>query len=357
VSLHAVVSGWLLGAPSGANARLLGLLRAIGPLLGEGERVTVLHRRSFAPPPLHERIAWRAVATPAAPTWRRVLAERRVLPPLLRELGATLLDHALLPAPRVPCPVVLTIHDLRNADGFGRRPRWLARAVVRRSLARAHTVIVPSRFTAGRLAAIAAHPRVEVVPNGTDLQRAASAAGDEGYLLHVGHLEPRKNLDLLLHALALLPPDARPELRLAGADAGHGRVLQALAARLGVAARVRVLGAVPDAELPALYAGARAVVVPSRYEGFGLCALEGLALGRPVLVSDAGALPEVTGRDGVVLPVDDARAWAAAIRNASAGPPRAGAPRRADWHAPARRVLAVWRTACASTGIVSASPR
>src|SRR5262249_46231251 len=195
------VSGWLLGAPSGANARLLGLLRAIGPLLGEGERVTVLHRSSFLPPPLHERIAWRTVATPAAPTWRRVLAEPRGLPALLRELGATLLDHALLPAPRVTCPVVLTIHDLRDADGFGRRPRWLARAVVRRSLARTHTVIVPSRFTAGRLAAIAAHPRVVVIGNGAALPAPAPPPHDGGYLLHVGHLEPRKNLELLLRAL------------------------------------------------------------------------------------------------------------------------------------------------------------
>jgi glycosyltransferase involved in cell wall biosynthesis len=241
---------------------------------------------------------------------------------------------------------VLTIHDLRDADGFGRRPRWLARAVVRRSLARAHTVVVPSRFTAARLAALASHPRVEVVPNGTDLQPAAAAAVDGGYLLHVGHLEPRKNLELLLRALALLSADVRPELRLAGADAGAGPSLRELATRLGIAASVRFLGAVPESELHALYTGARAVVVPSRYEGFGLCALEGLAQGKRVLVSDAGALPEVVGRDGDVLPVDDPRAWAAAIT----APPRVGAPRRADWHAPARQVLALWRAACAITG-------
>src|SRR5262249_17246406 len=109
----------------------------------------------------------------------------------------------------------------------------------------------------------------------------------------------------------------------------------------------RFLGVVPAAGLPALYAGARAVVVPSRYEGFGLCALDGLAHGRPVLVSDTGALPEVVGAHGVVLPVDDAAAWAAAIeRTAPAGAPARGAGAHAagfTWRTAATRVLDLWR--------------
>src|SRR5262249_61578853 len=101
MSLHVAVSGWLLGPPSGANTRLLALLRELGPLLGEREQLTVLHGAAFAPPSLHPRIAWHAVAIPPAPTWRRVLKERAMLPRLLQQLGADLLDHGLLPLPRV----------------------------------------------------------------------------------------------------------------------------------------------------------------------------------------------------------------------------------------------------------------
>jgi len=348
-SLHAVVAGWLLGPASGANTRLLALLRAIAPLLEGGERVTVLHTAHFSPPTIDARIAWRAVAIPPAPTWRRALAERRVLPTLLRDLRATVLDHALLPVPNAPCPVVLTIHDLRDADGFGRRPRWLARFAVRRSLLRVHTVVVPSAFTAARLAAIAAHPRVVIAPNGCEPATPRPRLRDDGYLLHIGHLESRKNLSLLLRALALLPAHKRPALRLVGADHGSGGELRVLARRLGIAAHVTFAGAVPDAQLPELYANARAVVVPSRYEGFGLCALEALAHGTRVLVSDAGALPEVVGRDGLVLPADDARAWATAIAQAATMP--APTPRQAPWTEPAVRVLAAWRDA-STTGRV-----
>jgi glycosyltransferase involved in cell wall biosynthesis len=77
--------------------------------------------------------------------------------------------------------------------------------------------------------------------------------------------------------------------------------------------------------------------VPSRYEGFGLCAAEGLAAGRPVLVADAGALPELAG--ATVLPVDDAAAWAAAI----ATPPPPPARRQAADDL-AMNTLQVWRS-------------
>ena len=357
MSLHVAVSGWLLGPPSGANTRLLALLREFGPLLREGERVTVLHRQGFTPPHMHAAIGWREVAIPAAPSWRRALAERRQLPRVLRDLDADLLDHAMLPLPRVPCPVVLTIHDLRDADGHGHRPRWFARWLVRRACVRARAVVVPSRFTAARLAAIAPSAPVTIVPNGVGLPPASPAPGSPapragGHLLHVGHLEPRKNLGVLLRALARIPDGVRPELWLCGADAGAGRALHALARRLGVQDRVRFLGVVPDADLPSLYAGARAVVVPSRYEGFGLCALEGLAHGLPVLVSDAGALPEVVGAHGIVLPVDDIAAWAAAIeRTADGGAiPSAGRARAAtcSWQRAATQVVDLWREIAAA---------
>ncbi|HLQ37976.1 MAG TPA: glycosyltransferase, partial [Planctomycetota bacterium] len=234
MSLHVAVSGWLLSLrPSGANRRLLGLLRAIAPLLADGERVTVLHRAAVTPMFVHPQVAWRAVPIPGRPTFCRALAERAVLPRLLRQLQVQVLDHGFLPAPRVPCRLCLTLHDLRDADGEGRRNAWLARAVLRRSLARADAVVVPSAFTASRVRVhVPKPPPLHVLPNGVDLPRGRPpAARARPYLLHTGHLEPRKNLGVLVQALALLVAGGvdAPDLLLAGADAGDGARLRALA--------------------------------------------------------------------------------------------------------------------------------
>jgi glycosyltransferase involved in cell wall biosynthesis len=76
---------------------------------------------------------------------------------------------------------------------------------------------------------------------------------------------------------------------------------------------VNYRGYVPEAEREALFRGARAVVLPSWDEGFGLPALEGMAAGIPVIVSNRGALPEVVGDAGVLVPPDDVDAWAQAV--------------------------------------------
>jgi glycosyltransferase involved in cell wall biosynthesis len=345
MSLHVAVSGWLLGPPSGANRRLLGLLRAMRGRLRAGERVTVLHPEDFATPFAHPQVRWQPVAIPGGPTFRRVRAERRLLPGLLRELGAGVLDHGLLPAPAVPCPVCLTIHDVRDADGEGTRWRWLARAVLRSSLARAAAVVVPSRFTRERvLAHVTDPPPVHVIANVASLPLAPAAG--HGWFLHVGHLEARKNLGLLVTAFARLPAALRAQhhLRLAGAEAGDGDRLRRLAAQSGVAAQVQFAGPVSDDELPVLYAGAVAVCVPSRYEGSGLCALEGLAAGRPVLVSDRGALPELAAARR--LPADDPAPWTAAMAEAAAqpAPPRPTAVFPDPWQPGAADLLEVWRS-------------
>lgn len=360
MSLHVAVSGWLLGPPSGANRRLLALLAAVGPRLAPGERVTVLHRPDHAPPTL-PGIGWQPIAIPAGPTVRRALAERRRLPAALAALGADVLDHGFLPLPRAPIPVCLLVHDLRAVDGLTRWPRWLARATLRRALAGAAAVVAPSRWTADRLRALApAAVAPIVVANAVaaprDGDRANAGVPPAGYVLHVGHLEARKNLGVVVAALADLPPAERPELWLAGRDAGALAALQrAAAGRVAV----RALGVVADGELAALYCGARAVVLPSRHEGFGLPALEALAHGAPALVSACGALPEVVGRAGVLLPPDDVAAWRRALAGAAAGDDASlRAARRAHatahtWAASAEALLATWRRVAANRPIGS----
>lgn len=348
MTLHAVVAGWLLGPPSGANHRLLALLGELGPALAPGERITVLIGAHFAPPPL-PGITWRQVDVAPGPTWRRVLAERQ-LASVCDELGATVLDHGFLPPPRVDVPVCLLVHDTRAADGMTRWPRWLARRVLRHSCARAAAVVVPSRWTAGRVHELTG-VQARVIENGVTLPASAELPpsrppGLPGYLLHLGHLEPRKNLGCVIAALAKLPAATRPQLWLVGRDAGSGAAWQHAAAQAGVG--LRQLGVVDAAGCDALLRAALAVVMPSRYEGFGLPVLEAFAVGQTVLAADATALPEVVGTAGTLLPADDPAAWASAI--AALRPPTAAevAARRAHaaawpWPAAAHALLTLWR--------------
>ena len=352
--MHVAISGWRLGEPSGANRRLLEVAAHAATELAADERITVLHRPDFAPPQLHPRIAWHAIAMPLARGLRRAMAERRLLGRALTECGANVLDHAMLPLPRVPVPACLLLHDLREVDGLTRWPRWLARWVVRDGCRRATTVIVPSAFSAARLRAIAPAAKIAVVPNGVVLPdrpaRATLSAGSAGYLLHVGHLERRKNVAVLLRALALLPADERPELQLVGRDAGEATALRQLATELQLDTTVHFRGVLPDTTIAELTADARAIVVPSHYEGFGLAALDGLAYGRPTLVAAAGALPEVVGDAATILPPDDAAAWARAIAATAVDPLAAAAGRRRRaarfaWSSTAAAMLAIWRAA------------
>jgi len=354
-AMHVAVSGWLLGEPSGANHRLLALLREVGTQLADDERVTVLHRADFTPPALHG-IAWHATAIPAAPTWRRALAERRVLPALLQELGATLLDHGFLPLPRVPLPVCLLVHDVRGVDGLTRWPRWLAARTLTNACRKAVTVVTPSAWTRSRLLALAPTATIEVVANGVEVPAGDSPATPlprprpaNGFVLHTGHVEPRKNLGVVVAALAQLPAALRPELWLAGVDAGALPALQQQARANGV--HVQHLGRVDAGTLSSLYTATSVVVLPSLHEGFGMPALEALAHGAPLLASTAGALPEVVGDAAPLLPPDDASAWAGALataltttsRSASANERRRAHAARWSWAESAGQLLRIWR--------------
>jgi glycosyltransferase involved in cell wall biosynthesis len=121
------------------------------------------------------------------------------------------------------------------------------------------------------------------------------------YALFVGSLQPRKNLARLLSAWGRMKdtvPDAW--LLIAGTGGSAFRTIT-----LAAAERVKFLGAVPDADLPGLYASATVFILPSLEEGFGLPLLEAMASGTMVMTSRAGALPEVVGDSGMFFnPLD-----------------------------------------------------
>ena len=218
---------------------------------------------------------------------------------------------------------MLTIHDV----SYDRHPEWypwrrdpLRRAFYRLSALSADRIITDSSFSRDEIVAAYDIPpdRVDVVP------LAAAAAFTTGprlplppgipdrYLLHVGDVHVRRNLRVVIDVLARA--GVYVALVLAGVDRGESASLAARAARHGAAApRVIAAGPVDEPSLVALYRSARALVYPSRYEGFGLPLLEAMACGTPVLASRSSSIPEVAGDAAVLLDPDDVSGWSYAI--------------------------------------------
>lgn len=231
----------------------------------------------------------------------------------------------------LPRRALVTVHDLGFLDypaAYGVVNRcyqavsaWLA--------ARHAAVLAISEFTAGRVRHYFGAPRrgLTVVPIAADAAPFATAAEDPAgqaecrarlglakpYLLFVGRLETKKNIEGLLAAFGLLAA-TRPDVELALVGS-RGRGFEAALAALPEAARarVRVLGYVAQADLPYVYAASRGLAFLSHYEGFGIPLLEAFAARVPVLAADAAALPEVAGGATLLAPPDDAPALAAAM--------------------------------------------
>jgi len=276
------------------------------------------------------------------------------LPRLLRRLRPALahFQHALPLA--CPCLAVVTVHDLsfeRDPSVMDLRDRLVFRAAVPRAARKAARVLAVSERTKRDLIELYGIPdgKIVVTPNGVDPAFTPDGPSFDGkpYALVVGTLQPRKDPDAAIEALALLD-DSDLRLVFAGPDKGGRAHAERTAERAGLAARVEFKGHVPQEELAALYRGAACLVFPSRYEGFGLPALEAMASGTPVVATSAGALPEVTGGAAILVPERSPAALAGGIERALADRGRlvaAGLARAAEfsWAETARRTLAVYR--------------
>ena len=151
-----------------------------------------------------------------------------------------------------------------------------------------------------------------VVPPDAD-ERARRLGLPQRYVASLATLEPRKGLDVLVAALAH-PQGPDLPLVVAGQPGWGGVDPHRVAADAGLPPqRLHVAGRLGDADLAVVLHRAAVLAVPSRAEGFGLPVLEGMALGTPVVVSDAPALTEVAGGAAVVVPVDDVPALAVAL--------------------------------------------
>ena len=207
---------------------------------------------------------------------------------------------------RAHLPVVVTVHDcalLRHPDAFPPWHRHTGRAALRHGARSADAIVAVSAFTRDELVELldVAPGRIHVVPNGVEpvfCPDGPSAGGD--YVLAVGTLEPRKNLARAGEAAQR----AGVELRAVGAAGWGGVEVPGWAGR------------VSDEELAALYRGARCLVFPSLYEGFGLPVLEAMACGTPVVTTRGGATEEVAGGAAVLVDALDPSAIAAGIAEA-----------------------------------------
>jgi glycosyltransferase involved in cell wall biosynthesis len=356
-----LVLGSVLGQPmSGVRRHAEQVLpRAARALHAAGGALSVLEGAQalgFALPDCAQVVRTRV---PAGPAWKRALAEGAAVRAELRRAARAGTPHELvhcghMPPPRgLDLPLALLVHDLRALEWSGTplARRLAARWALPRAVRRARVLIAVSESVAASLRARFAldEQRVRVAPHGCDhlplLPRATGAA----CVLHVGHLEPRKNLELVLRALALDP--ALPPLWLAGAGkAGHERVLARRARELGLEARVRFLGPVSDEELARLLAQAGVLVQASHVEGFGIAVLEAQRAGVPVAIAELPALRETAGASAPGFAVDDPRACARALQRALASEPAelgraAERARAASWENATHALLAAWEAA------------
>ena len=261
------------------------------------------------------------------------------------------LDVLHCPTHRAPVrssvPLVVTLHDiavLRHPELFNRWTRSYSRVVLPRVVRATRRVIAASEFTRREVMELLDVPaeKVRVIPHAVGppfVAEGDAAAGD--YVLTVGTLEPRKNLERLVEGFGRAGLNGC-DLLVAGMRGWGGVDVSGEG--------VRWLGFVPDDELARLYRGARCVAYLSPYEGFGLPLVEAMACGAPVVAANEGSAPEVTGGAAVLVDPLDPGAIAIGLAEAvgrreelrARGLERA---RAFDWSAVAEATVDVYRDA------------
>jgi glycosyltransferase involved in cell wall biosynthesis len=316
---------------TGEETYVLNLLRQL-PLVAPDLRFAAVTRHPELVPDGIERVELQARFQETRMAW--------TLPRLLRRLGpqAAHFQHALPLGWKGPS--VVTVHDLHfehDPTVMGRLDRLTFKTVVPRAVRRADHVIAVSEATKRDVIDLYGIPpeKVTVTPHGVDPAFSPGAAQNGGFVLFVGAIQARKDPLAAADAaaavglpLVVVGPEKEPELasalRARGAD---------------------VRGWVDKPELADLYRRAAALVLPSRFEGFGMPVLEAMASGTPVVLSGDAALREVAGDAGVYVEDGD---FGAALRRVLDERPRwsaAGIERAKafSWEESARRTVEVYR--------------
>lgn len=365
------VNGFIAARSTAGVARhCQGLLQAMAALNSELEVHTFSDRPLDTNVPGCSTLRQHVFRAPVYTLWEQI-----GLPLLLARSGLALFHSPAFVLPLLgPLPGVVTIHDLTHVlfPSYHpiRRRRYL-RWLMPSSLRRARRIITVSYHTKKDLCRLFGVPedKVRVVYNGVGsefrvvdqperLEDFRSRYGlPVKFVLYVGTIEPRKNLDRLIHAFDLLRQQGvEHQLVLAGARGWGCEGLRQLPTELGLEGEVCFLDFVPEADLPLLYNAADVLVYPSLYEGFGLPALEAMACGTPVVASNTSSLPEVVGSGGLLVDPYDAESLADAILQSLRSPSlreelrESGLKQAAQftWSRAAKQTLAVFKEALAS---------
>ncbi|MBA3332691.1 MAG: glycosyltransferase family 4 protein [Actinobacteria bacterium] len=321
---------------TGDETYVRNLLRELALLAPAAEiRLAALTRRPDLVPEGVEPVEVRARS--------QIVRMALTLPRILRRLRADLVHTQYALPPRLPCPGVVTVHDLsfeREPELFDPKDRLVFRRVVPRAVRRAARILTVSERTKRDLIELygVAPDGVAVTPNGVDPAfhpSPSDTVSQSPYVLSVGAIQARKNQ---LAALGAATAAGLPLIVVGPAkDAALAEELRIRGARLE--------GHVEIERLAELYRGAACLVQASRFEGFGLPVLEAMASGTPVVAVREPALQEVAGDAAVFVAegglADGIRqALRERERLSAAGLGRA---RAFSWHATAERTLAVYR--------------
>ncbi|MBK8975537.1 MAG: glycosyltransferase family 4 protein [Planctomycetes bacterium] len=319
--LH-VALGVLCGVTGGPASYGIRLAQAL-VALADAPRLTIVTDR----PERFASIGCDVVALPMRGGVDRLRWQHLALPAALRRIAPTIYHDTKNALPRgLRVPAVVTVHDLAYhvmPETFGLASRLFLRRATRDAVRRSACIVVPSLATAADVARF--HPdcqaRVHVVYHGIDApapvapERLAAVrtrlALPERYVLHVGTIQQRKNVDVLVRAVRAARTEL-PDLRVVLAGR-RGWRSEAAFAEIAADDTAHWLGEVAQDDLQALYAGATLFGSPSGYEGFGLAVADALAAGVPTLAAAAGSLPELCGDAAVLLPPADVSVWSRAI--------------------------------------------
>lgn len=319
--------------PTGVERTFASLLRALARRRTGHEFLLVSPGEVPEIPGLSAEFSPSPLEAEGGPLWRE-----RLLPAMVRERGVELFHSPLSAFPLLaPCRKIATVHEIPwleegTRGDEGRRPPHRLWAYLAASFA--DRILCVSKRTAENLERL--HPsaaaRIRAFPHGLDPifrpvphrdgQLEAYGIPSRPYFLCVGKARAKKNLLEAVRAFRVFLDRTGAPHRLVLAGPGGPALDQARekARALAIADRVLTPGYVAEKDLPALYGRAEALLYLSFSEGFGLPPLEAMACGTPVIASDRGAIPEVLGEGGILLPPGDPMRVAEAMARLASDP-------------------------------------
>ena len=339
--MHILIDGrMILPEMTGVGRYLLGLVAALGRIAPD-EKFELLIQAGL--PASHP--AWQlqgsSVHLVPVPLPHMTLRQHWEIPAIVRQRQPDLVHYPHFDLPLgTPGPLVVTIHDLKylmRPEFFphaGYTKRAIMKLMMAHALRRADRVIADSKHTRQDLGQIFELDQRKVLvsylgvdshffhpPSSETLQEAADRYGlSYPYFLFVGERRPHKNLSNLIRAFNIHREQFRRQnihLVVAGKPYSSYQDPEHLVKSLNLEDQIHFIDYVSEPSLPGLYRQARAFILPSYYEGFGLPVLEAMACGTPVIAAKRTSLPEIVGPAGILIDPDDPEDIGAGLRKAN----------------------------------------